>query len=182
VHSTTVGGEELLSAPIDAKAFDDHVVVRRVMRNHEPAPFWKKAMINTFNTEERCDRWQIIRYTPPTTISIDVGVAMTDTGAPDADRSHGVGGYVLNVITPETESSTHYYWSFVRNFDLENRALTGETQHAIHGAFVEDAAILEGQQRALARDPRAMLNDLPLDAGKVYARRLLDRFIGARAV
>jgi len=177
VHSANLGDENLLSTPIETEAHADHVIMRRVLRNHQPAPFWKKAIVNALNMDADCDRWQIVRYTPPSTVIIDVGAAITGTGAPDSDRSHGVCGFSLNGVTPESERSTHYFWNFVRNFDLENRGLTFETQAALGGAFAEDVAILEGQQRASDHSPTLELNDLDFDAGKAHARRLLDDMV-----
>lgn len=175
VHASSIGDQFLPSAPIDTTVEDGEVIVKRVIRDHQPAPFWKNAIRNALGTEENCDRWQIIRLTPPSTISIDVGVAITGTGALEGDRSQGVCGYVLNAITPESERSTMYFWNFVRNFDLANRSLTQEMQNTIGGVFAEDVDMLEGQQRAIENTPTGRLANLNIDAGSVRARQLLDK-------
>lgn len=175
VHASSIGDQFLPSAPIETVADEDSVTVRRVVSDHQPAPFWKNAIRNALGTDENCDRWQIIRLTPPSTIAIDVGVAITGTGALEGDRSKGVCGYVLNAITPETESSTMYFWNFVRNFDLTNRSLTQETQKTIGGVFAEDVEMLESQQRAIQSMPEVRLANLNIDAGSVRARHLLDK-------
>ena len=109
------------------------------------------------------------------TIVIDVGVAETGTGALDGDRSRGVNGRVINVITPETGSTTHYFWNFVRNFDLSNRSLTHELRGAVAGVFAEDEEMLEGQQQAIEAMPSYRLANLNIDAGSVRARQLIDK-------
>jgi len=181
VHASSIGDQFLPSAPIETTADENGVTVSRAVHDHQPAPFWKNAIRNALGTEENCDRWQIIRFSPPSTIAIDVGVAIAGTGALDGDRSQGVCGYVLNAITPETESSTLYFWNFVRNFDLANRSLTQETQKTIGGVFAEDVEMLEGQQRAIEATPSARLANLNIDAGCVRARQLLDKLEQANA-
>ncbi len=56
------------------------------------------------------DRWQIIDYTPPSYIRLDVGATPTGTGAPEGRRVGGIQMRNLNAMTPETETTTHYFW------------------------------------------------------------------------
>lgn len=110
----------------------------------------------------RVVRWQIIRFEAPCTINIDVGVAPAGTGAPEGDRSAGVNGMVLNTITPETETSCHYFWAFVRNYRLSEQCLTTEPRQGVSGIFRED----EHADR--------VFYNLNIDAGAMWARRLID--------
>jgi vanillate O-demethylase monooxygenase subunit len=57
-------------------------------------------------------------------VMIDVGVALAGTGAAQGDRSHGVTGIVVNLMTPETETSTWYHWGMARDFQTGDRGLT----------------------------------------------------------
>jgi len=123
------------------------------------------------------DRWQIIRFEAPCTIAIDVGVAPAGSGAPEGDRSQGVNGYVLNTITPETDKTCHYFWAFVRNYRLSEQRLTTETRDGVAGIFHEDELILEAQQRAMDENPGRLFYNLNIDAGAMWARRLIDRMI-----
>lgn len=175
VHASSIGDEFLPSAPIKTRVDDGTVVVERFVEDHQPAPFWKHAIRNAHGTEANCDRWQVIRMTPPSTIVIDVGVAVAGTGGLDGNREQAVNGMVLNAITPETESSTRYFWNFVRNFDLANRSLTNELQATVAGVFAEDEEMLEGQQRAIDAMPAYRLANLNIDAGSVRARQLIER-------
>ena len=73
-------------------------------------------------------------------MAIDVGVAPAGTGAPQGDRSEGVNGYVLNTITPETDTTCHYFWAFARNYSLGEQRLTHELREGVAGIFREDEA------------------------------------------
>ena len=79
------------------------------MEDIEPPPFWAGQIRHARGYAGKVDRWQIIRFEAPCTVAIDVGVAEAGSGAVPrdgaaGDRSQGVNGYVLNTITPETET------------------------------------------------------------------------------
>ena len=114
-------------------------------------------------------------------MAIDVGVAEAGSGAPQGDRSRGVNGYVLNTITPETETSCHYFWAFARNYSLHEQRLTHELREGVSRIFREDELVLEAQQRAIDARPSQPFNNLNIDAGSMWARRLIDGLIAAEA-
>ncbi len=111
---------------------------------------------------------------------IDVGVALAGTGAPEGDRSKGVTGIVVNLMTPETETTTWYFWGMVRNFDIHDRGLTTRIRDAQASVFAEDVAVLEAQQENILRRPDRKLTNLNIDAGGVYARRIVERELGGQ--
>ena len=125
VHSSSIGQKELSESEFVTTHDGTTVTVERWMRDIEPPPFWLKNMRDKFpGFTGRVDRWQIIHYEAPSTICIDVGVAAAGTGAPEGDRSQGVNGYVMNTITPETDRTSHYFWSFQRNYRLDSQLIT----------------------------------------------------------
>ena len=82
---------------------------------------------------------------------------------------------VLNTVTPETETTCHYFWAFVRNHRLTSQRLTTEIREGVAGIFREDEIILEAQQRAMTENPDRVFYNLNIDAGAMWARRLIDR-------
>lgn len=177
VHPTSIGHELLPAAPIDTQSDGNSVTVTRWIEDHQPATFWRDAIRGEFKRKDNCDRWQVITFLPPSCITLDVGVAITGTGARDGDRSQGVNGYVINAITPETENSTLYFWNFVRNFDLDNQDLTQKLHDTNYNVFQEDKAMLESQQRMIEESPDVRLASLNIDAGGKRARMIMDRLI-----
>jgi vanillate O-demethylase monooxygenase subunit len=123
------------------------------------------------------DRWQIIRFEAPCTVVIDVGVAEAGSGAPQGDRSRGVNGQVLNTITPQTDNSCHYFWAFARNYALGEQRLTHELREGVARIFREDEHVLEAQQRAIEARPGHKFYNLHIDAGSMWARRLIEGLI-----
>ena len=86
-------------------------------------------------------------------------------------------GYVLNTITPETDSTCHYFWAFARNYCLGEQRLTHELREGVARIFREDEHILEAQQIAIDEHPDHCFYNLNIDAGSMWARRLIDQMI-----
>ncbi|CAH0230859.1 Toluene-4-sulfonate monooxygenase system iron-sulfur subunit TsaM1 [Microbacterium sp. Bi128] len=180
VHSSSIGQKELSESEFVTSHTDDTVTVERWMRDIEPPPFWLKNMRDKFpGFSGRVDRWQIIHFEAPSTIRIDVGVAKAGTGAPEGDRSQGVNGYVMNTITPETDRTSHYFWSFQRNYRLDSQLITTQLRDGVHGVFGEDEAMLAAQQAAIDANPDYEFYSLNIDAGGMWVRRLLERMLAA---
>lgn len=180
VHGSSIGQAAVAEAPFITTHGPGIVEVARWMVDIAPPPFWGDQLRRHLgHPVAHVDRWQIIRFEAPCTISIDVGVAPTGTGAPEGDRSQGVNGFVLNTITPETDSTCHYHWAFARNYRLTEQSLTTELREGVANIFREDEIILEAQQKALDANPGKTFYNINIDAGAVWARRLIDRMVDA---
>ncbi len=197
LHAKTIGNEHVASTPLatvtrdgtDALALSSigrmakegpSVTAVRWMLGIDPPPLLAKA--GGFDKPgERVDRWQIIRFEPPSHVWLDVGVAAAGTGAPEGDRGQGITHTVVDGITPETESSTHYFWTFPRNYRLHDSKLDDFLQKGVHNTFLEDVEMLEGQQRIIDADPDAATIDINADGASVHARRIVDRLLAEEA-
>lgn len=173
VHGGSIGNDAVAEAPFEVTHGDTTVTVTRWMRGIEAPPFWAGQL----QQPGPVDRWQIIHFQAPGTVNIDVGVAPAGTGAPEGDRSQGVNGYVLNTMTPETATTCHYFWAFARNYRRTEQRLTTEIREGVAGIFHEDEIILEAQQRAIDANPDRVFYNLNIDAGAMWARRMIDRMI-----
>jgi vanillate O-demethylase monooxygenase subunit len=171
VHPSSIGQHEIVEAPIKTTSDEHSVTVTRWMFGIDPPPFWSANL----KSREKCDRWQICHFSLPSNVMIDVGVALAGTGAPKGDRSKGVTGIVVNVMTPETEASTWYHWGMVRDFQTDDRGLTLRIRDGQAAVFAEDLQILEGQQENIDRRPDRHMINLKIDSGGVHARRIIER-------
>src|SRR6266481_4275871 len=59
------------------------------------------------------DHWLNMRWDPPAHMLLDVGITY-----PGKDRREGIWTNNINIITPETESSSHYFWSVSRAYEV----------------------------------------------------------------
>ena len=172
VHGTTIGNSALVDqANVKVTRTQDSVTVTRWIIDAPPPPTFVKAGKFSGNV----DRWQIINFAPPAYLRLDVGATPTGTGAPQGKRVGGIGMRNLNAITPETESTSHYFWGQAHNFDVGNPRTTEMIMEQIRTAFHEDVAVFEAQQRNLQMIPNPPQADINADTGVIQARRILDR-------
>ena len=103
------------------------MVTSRFMQNIMAPPFWQMALRgNHLPDDQPVDRWQICRFTPPSHVMIEVGVALAGKGGYDADPKVKASSIVVDFITPETETSIWYFWGMARNFNPQDKALTAQ--------------------------------------------------------
>ncbi len=178
VHATSIGQQELDEVPAHTTTEGDVVITRREMNGVKAPPFWQAAMRgNDLDPEQTVDRWQRCRFVPPSGVFIDVGVALAGQGGFDAPAAAKTSGIVVDLITPETETSIWYFWGLARNFRPEDKALTASIREAQGKVFTEDLEMLESQQRNLLARPERKLLSLNTDLGGVQARRVLERMV-----
>jgi vanillate O-demethylase monooxygenase subunit len=113
----------------------------------------------------------------PSLMLLDVGI--TGVGRPVEE---GVAVPSVHLLTPETATTTHYFFGFVRQVGLDDMAL-GERIRALGiQAFAhEDKPVIEAQQKAVG-DADIMSMGLALlqpDASAVRARRVLASLLQA---
>jgi phenylpropionate dioxygenase-like ring-hydroxylating dioxygenase large terminal subunit len=172
VHESTIGNAALVdSAAVKVTRTEDNVVVTRWIIDAPAPPTFVKA--GGFTSP--VDRWQIIDFVPPAFLRLDVGATPTGTGAPQGRRVAGITMRNLNAITPETETTSHYFWGQAHDWDVGNKALTAMLVDQITTAFLEDVAVFEAQQRSMTIMPDAPQIDINADNGVIQARRILDR-------
>jgi vanillate O-demethylase monooxygenase subunit len=176
VHSGSIGQPELLEAPIEAHVEGNRAYVSRWMPGVDAPPFWRGAL----KQDGPVDRWQICEFIPPAAVMIDVGIAPVGAGATLAKHDQGVRGMVVDFMTPETETTMHYFWGMARSFDVDDAGFTARFKRQQGGVFAEDKEILEAQQRSILANPAMRLNAYNIDQGGVRARQIIDRLIRAQ--
>ena len=172
VHSSSIGNMALAEAPFETVHGETTATLRRWVLNSPAPPFWASQL----NKPGPVDRWQIIHFKAPSTIMLDVGVAPAGTGAPEGDRSQGVGMWVIHIPTPSTDDTCYYFWCHMRNYRIHEQRMTREILERGGGIMAEDEFIIEAQQRAIDRNGGEFYN-LNIDAGALWARRHIDEMI-----
>lgn len=180
VHAGSIGQAELDAVAPETTVEGEVVITRRELTNVKAPPFWQAAMRgNGLDPEATVDRWQRCRFVPPSNVFIDVGVALAGQGGLAAPAAVRTSGIVVDLITPETETSMWYFWGLARDFQPQDAALTASIREAQGRIFSEDIAVLEAQQRNLSAQPQRKLLSLNTDLGGVQARRIIERLIAA---
>ena len=180
VHASSIGQPEIDETPTTTVTEGDTVTTARHMEKIMAPPFWRMALRgNHLADDVLVDRWQICRFTPPSHVLIEVGVAHAGHGGYSADAKVQVASIVVDFITPETETSIWYFWGMARNFNPHDKALTASIREGQGKIFSEDLEMLERQQKNLLAHPGRQLLKLNIDSGGVQSRRVLDRILAA---
>jgi vanillate O-demethylase monooxygenase subunit len=171
VHEDTIGNEAVAEAPFTVSLDGDRVRMHRDMYDMEAPPFYKR----TTGFTGHIDRWHTNTFSPP-------GLHIIENGSMPAgskDRSAALERKVLNFITPETATTTHYFWAIVRQFKIDDSELTDYIRDGIRKTFDQDKAVLEAQQRIIGDDPdRAVFPvAIRVDAAPIQGRKLLAAMI-----
>ena len=173
VHQSTLGTDDVADVPVVTSREGDQVRMVRWILDRPAAPIY--AALGGFT--DNVDRWQIITATPPSFVLVDMGSAVTGTGAPEGDRSQGIELRSFNLITPETEASCFYFYTHVRNFSIDDAAVTTKVADGFRVAFLEDADVIGDVQKGNERFPDRLLVDAAFDKAPLMARRVVDRLI-----
>ncbi|MCX7278851.1 MAG: aromatic ring-hydroxylating dioxygenase subunit alpha [Burkholderiales bacterium] len=182
VHASSIGQKEIDEAPVKTVVNGDEVITSRYMENISAPPFWRMALRgNNLADDVPVDRWQVCRFTPPSHVMIEVGVAHAGKGGYDAPAEHKAASIVVDFITPETETSIWYFWGMARSFNPQDAALTASIREGQGKIFSEDLEMLEKQQRNLLAHPDRKLLMLNIDAGGVQSRKVIDRLLAQEA-
>lgn len=139
-------------------------------------PAWD-AMFGNFG--KPVDHWLNMRWNAPASMLLDVGI--TPAGQ---SRDQGIWVYGTDILTPESESKTHYFWGVSRAYDLDNPAAGEAWEAAIHAAFAgQDKPMVEAQQKMIGSRDFWSLKPVLLatDSGAVRARRRLAEMMQAEA-
>jgi vanillate O-demethylase monooxygenase subunit len=152
----------------------DTVTVHRWMPDSVPPPTYVRAV----GFKGNIDRWMEIRFQP--------GVICIYTGANDAGRGidettyiNTLGARIFDGITPETATSSHYFFSAAHNFRVGEPAVTTAFFAEILATFDEDKVVIEAQQTRAVAGRRQV--GIQSDAGGVQARRVLAERLAAEA-
>ncbi len=176
IHKNTIAGDpkEAL-VPVKTTRERDTIRVERWMLGFTAPPMYNEA--RKFGGE--VDRWQLIKWQAPSTVTLDIGCAEAGTGAPKGDRSQGISMWSNHIITPETETTTHYHWAFARNYKLDDDSVSEVLAQGGLQTFMEDVVVLERQQIALEEIGDRPVVDINIDNAPLQFRSILNDMIAA---
>lgn len=179
VHTSTIGNAAFTQkgGPLQMTRTEAGVRVVRLVPDVPPPPTYVKSGV--LAEGENIDRWQIIDFVAPCFVKIHVGGAKAGTGALEGQYEHGLNLWVLNAMTPETETTCNYFWASVRCHAIGDSEADALFLGQISEAFEEDREVLEAQQRSITEHKDSWDHALRADAGSIQTRRLLDRLIEA---
>lgn len=179
VHAANVGGDA--KAHIEAETTFEAtprggVFVKRWMPDCPPPPTYRKCV----DLPERVDRWQEFEYVAPSSVLQWNGAVGVGTGARDpSNREGGFSLRLLHCVTPETETTCHYFWSAAHGHLADDAQATELLRKEIEIALEEDKRIVEQQQARVRETGDGWLVDIRSDGPRTAMRRALARKLEA---
>ena len=82
-------------------------------------------------------------------------------------------------MTPETRRTTHFFWNYLHNFDLDDPNIALSLCNSLREGFMEDKAIIEAQQKLFDREPDTTLLAIAADAPLAHFRRVFGQRLAA---
>lgn len=179
LHPTTLGSGEVANGRYEWKQDGDQIWSNRDIYGEVMAPELAEAMGIPLGM--LTDRWIHVRWDAPSNLVIYAGAVAA--GRPQAEGRETPTGHFF---TPETETSSHYWYSLAipRAFGPSGEALAAQQIEFLRVPFeTEDMPMLEEQQRNLGNRSlrEARLGWLPGDAAGARARNMIYTRIDAEA-
>lgn len=148
-----------------------------VVHSNQSVPNGKPQAVYGKLADGNVDQWWDIRWMPPCLMVLEVG--MTGVGRP---RDEGKRTLSAHLLTPETETSTHYHFANSRDFLVDDTNMDERIRAWQRGGFAgQDKPMIEAIQKSMGTTDLMSLKPvlLPVDAGAVRARRVLRGLIEA---
>lgn len=174
LHSSSFGSDALTRAHYEVKGEGNTVHSNRWYTSGPSLPLLEKFLPTHGQPVEH---WVNMRWDAPANLLLDLG--MTISGQP---REIGWTALSPNLLTPENERSTHYFYAYSRTMYLDSEDVDAILHNALGHAFgAEDAPMVEAIQAQLDHDP-SLADDqvlLAADAGAARVRKMLHKLIAA---
>lgn len=171
VHKNTIGNAAAEDVSVKVEQGDNHVLAYRWVNDSEPVPL-VKAMGNFTGP---VDRWQYYYLHLPSVSCVDFGSIATGREHSEQEMDAGLRSFSYNFLTPETETTTHYFWLHLRNYHADSAEASTQVARLMTDTFLEDAAILALVQREQERTGVREFVRLGIDNAPARIRRLIAR-------
>jgi phenylpropionate dioxygenase-like ring-hydroxylating dioxygenase large terminal subunit len=172
LHEGLLGSEAVSQGETDVRQEGSMVISNRLVRN-EMLPPSLDALFEAGG--KPVDRWLDVRWYAPANMHLTVGV--TAAGKPERIGRETPG---VHIMTPETESTTHYFWANARDFRRDDAELHAGLEQGLRFAFEQqDKPMIDAVQQSMEGgefwEMRPVI--LACDAGAIRARRVLRKMI-----
>ena len=170
MHTRTIGGNAQIhvEAEMTVTHGEDWVRVVRHMHNSLPPPTYLEA----WPFEGRVDRWQDIEFRVSYFL-IWTGAMSAGTGDLNDPERAGFHMRGFHGITPETESTSFYFWTISSNRNPSRPDMVETIHRATAFTFDEDRVVIEAQHANMERFPGARMTWIQLDTAPNHARRIV---------
>ncbi|WP_153099921.1 aromatic ring-hydroxylating dioxygenase subunit alpha [Paraburkholderia hayleyella] len=178
VHKKTIGNAAGEDVGVKVEQGDSHVLAWRWINDAPPVPL----VATMANFAGKVDRWQYYYLHLPSTSYVDFGSIDAGLEPTEANKDGGFRSYSFNFLTPETESTTHYFWLHLRNYHPDDALVSDDVARLMTLTFEEDAVLLDYVQREQERTGVREYTRLGIDNAPARIRKMIERLQAKEAV
>jgi len=175
VHTNTLGGSEEYAyetKAIEIERLDNGFRVERWHKNSDSPPYHKRVIPDK---DAKVDRRNIAEMLIP-------GIFLMETMfSPAGSNDYSLEGTRQyrnsQYMTPETRRTTHFFWNYLHNSDIDDPNITLSLRESLFEGFYEDKVIIERQQVLMDEDPAFRLRTLEADVALTHFRQVMKKKI-----
>lgn len=169
VHEKNLGGSPQIARSIaQIEMLPRGIRVTRHVPDVPAPPFYQRFR----EFDGNLNRWFIYDFVLPGTLLMHSGGRPVADDA--SDDSRAVRLHSCQTLTPETATSTHYFFQQSHRVGEGDERIVQSIYDSLIGAFNEDRDMIRAQARCIALQPGAAMLPLAMDAALMRFRRLID--------
>lgn len=174
VHTKTLGGSEeyaYKTRPVAVERLADGFRVERWHMDAAPPPFHRKVL-PAAEKDRHVDRRNIGRMHIPGIFFLESMFSPAGSGSEQGNREGSREYRNCQFMTPETRRTTHFFWTYLNNFEGEDANVSRSLHQSLIEGFLEDKHLIEAQQVVIDTDPTFELQAIASDAALSHFRRV----------
>lgn len=175
VHTNTLGGSEeyaYKTKPASIDRLENGFRLERWHRDSAPPPYHRKVIPASEHTT-KVDRRNHVTMIVPGIFLMETLFSPAGSGLEDGPSVRQYRN--CQYMTPETRRTTHFFWNYLHNFDIDNPNIAISLRDSLIEGFHEDKAIIEAQQVLLDRDPAFRMRALEADVALMHFRQVMKK-------
>jgi vanillate O-demethylase monooxygenase subunit len=171
LHLTSIGSPEIAETPVAVESDERWVRVSRHMPRTVIPPYYAKVT----GIESDIEREQYADYFAPAFHVTTTTIKPVD----DVDDSRKCHQKTLHGITPETRTSTHYFWACSRDFAVEDNAVTDYIANSVSTVIGQDIDACEAIEHIIAAWEPSYPEELNIkvDGGPLRSRKIIQTLL-----
>lgn len=171
LHPGTVGTPAYARSKLDVRQENDMVIIHRALRNSPPPSIYG---VPAGVMDKKVDRLSEARFVSP---AMHVAFAKIIDHEPVPGQPLEFRFNITHLITPETQSSIHYWWFNTRDFKVSDPEADEFLYNASMQAYTEDVDALEWIQEVVQKDAQKQfdLSFAPDKPGLLMRRNIYER-------
>jgi len=181
VHTKTLGGSEeyaYVTKPVAIERLPRGFRVERWHMDAAPPPFHRKVL-PAEEKDQHVDRRNIGHMHIPGIFFLESMFSPAGSGSEQGNREGTREYRNCQFMTPETRRTTHFFWTYLNNYEGEDHNISRSLHQSLIEGFMEDKHLIEAQQKVLDADPGFKMLAVAADAALSHFRWTFDKLVTA---